>query len=108
MRRATPAVEARADSSCTRPASSSISALDIPNIMRFVRESGRPTPRHVATSMTVPCPIFPMTSFWPSGKSITKAESDIGRGTRETIGLSGRLLFLLAITIAPFFHEHSR
>ena len=54
----------------------------MPNIIRFVRESGLPTPRHVATSITVPSLIFPITSFWPSGKSITRAESEIGRLAR--------------------------
>jgi hypothetical protein len=55
-----------------------------PNISRLVRESGRPVPRHVATSITVPSSILPRTNFCPSGKSITSAFSEGGTGIELT------------------------
>lgn len=67
------------DSSLTLP-------LPIPSISRLVRLSGRPTPRQVATSITLPCVIFPTTIFCPSGRSMTSGESEIGSGSFETLG----------------------
>ena len=67
----------------------------MPSIKRLVRESGRPVPRQVATSITDPGLIFPTTNFWPSGKSITRGESEIGIGISEMTGLATSFLFAI-------------
>ena len=69
----------------------------IPSIKRLVLESGRPVPRQVATSITLPSAILPITNFWPSGKSITNGESEIGSGSCETFAGCGVVSFFLAI-----------
>lgn len=66
----------------------------MPNIRRLVRESGLPTPRHVATSITLPAVIFPTTIFCPSGRSITKGESVAGNGSAVTLGVLSWLSLL--------------
>ena len=81
-----------------------VAALLMPNINRFVRESGRPVPRHVATSITEPCDILPITSFWPSGKSITNGVSEIGKGRLVTTGAMGAVFFLAMISPC-YFHS---
>jgi hypothetical protein len=69
---------------------------------RLVRESGRPVPRHVATSMTDPGLSLPRTIFWPSGKSITIGLSDVGIGIEETFA-SFDSSFFFAISAHPIF-----
>ena len=58
----------------------------MPSIKRLVRESGRPVPRQVATSITWPGVSFPSINFWPSGKSTTRGLSEIGIGIFEIFG----------------------
>jgi len=83
------------DESCAGTSTSFTFPTPTPSISRLVLESGRPTPRHVATSITLPWVIFPITIFWPSGKSMTRGESDNGSGSFETLGADSEF-FLLA------------
>ena len=75
---------------------------ETPSMKRLVRESGRPVPRHVATSMTEPGLSLPSTIFCPSGRSITMGLSDAGIGIFEITG-SLDACFFFTISAHPIF-----